>query len=54
MLLQNEGARPEEAFEMVRAVVAQVVGEALTSHGGSGELGTHLILTGIQRHLESR
>jgi AcrR family transcriptional regulator len=52
-LLQNEGARPEEAFEMVRAVVAQVVGEALTSHGGSGELGIHLVLRGIQRHLES-
>ncbi len=52
-LLQNEGARPEESFEMVRAVVAQVVGQALTSHGGSGELGIQLVLTGIQRHLEN-
>jgi len=52
-LLQDEGARPEEAFDMVRAVVAQVVGEAVTAHGGSRELGIHLLLTGIQRHLES-
>jgi AcrR family transcriptional regulator len=53
-LLQGEGARPEEAFEMVRAVVAQVVGESLTSHGGSGELGLDLVLTGIERRLERR
>lgn len=52
-LLQQEGARTDEAFEMVRAVVAQVVGEAVTGHGGSGELGLHLVLTGIERHLES-
>jgi hypothetical protein len=51
-LLQDEGARPDEAFALVRAVVAQVVGEALTSHGGSGEMGIHLVLTGIRRHLE--
>ena len=52
-LLQAEGAHPAEAFDMVRAVVAQVVGEAVTAHDGSRELGIHLVLTGIQRHLES-
>jgi len=53
MLLQNEGAHPEEALEIFRTVVALVLGEALISPGGSGELGIRLVLTGIQQHLKN-
>lgn len=50
-LLVSDGAAAEESFEMLRAVVAQVVGEHLTSHGGPGSLGVELVIEGIARRI---
>ena len=53
-LLAADGASPADAFEMLRAVVAQVVGEHVTSHGGPGTLGLELLLDGVVRHMAGR
>ena len=50
-LLVADGADPDDAFEMVRAVVALTIGEHLTSYGGQGTLGVDLLLDGISRRL---
>jgi len=50
-LLIADGAAAEESFEMLRAVVAQVVGEHLTSHGGPGSLGVEWVIEGIARRI---
>ncbi len=45
--LVDEGVAPDEAFRWIRAVVAQVIGEALTSHDGFDPTGVELLLASI-------
>ena len=48
-LLVAEGASPDEAFRWIRAVIAQVIGEMLTSHGPFDRSGIDLLLAAIGR-----
>jgi AcrR family transcriptional regulator len=50
-LLVAEGCPPQDAFEVLRALVALVVGEAVTTHGTRIDLGTRLFLSGVQHML---
>jgi AcrR family transcriptional regulator len=50
-LLIAEGCPPEEAFEVLRSVVALVIGQAATSHGARSDLGVKLILAGVEASL---
>ena len=50
-LLVAEGASTDQAFRWIRAVVAQVIGEALTAHGRFDPTGVDLLLTAIPRVL---
>jgi AcrR family transcriptional regulator len=45
-LLINEGCPPKDAFEVLRSLVALVVGQAVTTHGTRNGLGTRLFLHG--------
>jgi AcrR family transcriptional regulator len=45
-LLIAEGCPPEDAFELLRALVALVVGQAVTTHGTRNDLGTRMFLIG--------
>jgi hypothetical protein len=45
-LLIAEGCPPQDAFELLRAMVALVVGQAVTTHGTRNDLGTRLFLIG--------
>jgi hypothetical protein len=47
-LLVAEGCPPQDAFEVLRALVALVVGQAVTTHGTRNDLGTKLFLTGVE------
>jgi TetR/AcrR family tetracycline transcriptional repressor len=46
-LLVSEGCPPSRAFEVIRALVALVVGQAVTSHGARDDLGVRIFLTGV-------
>ncbi len=52
-LLVAEGCPPQDAFEVLRALVALVVGEAVTTHGTRIDLGTSLFLSGVERMLDA-
>jgi AcrR family transcriptional regulator len=45
-LLIAEGCPPQDAFELLRALVALVVGQAVTTHGTRSDFGTRLFLVG--------
>lgn len=47
--LVAEGASPDVAFRWIRAVIAQVIGEILTSHGAFDRLGLDLLLAEIAK-----
>ncbi|HXV93642.1 MAG TPA: hypothetical protein VD813_10120 [Pseudonocardia sp.] len=51
-LIAARGVDPGEAYRLVRAVVAQVVGEAVTRHGAFDELGTQLVMEGLWTRLD--
>jgi TetR/AcrR family transcriptional regulator, tetracycline repressor protein len=44
-LLISSGRTPEQAFAILRAIVAQVVGEVITSHGNYDATGVELLLS---------
>jgi AcrR family transcriptional regulator len=46
-LLVADGASADEAFRWIRALVAQVIGESLTAHGGFDRTGVDLLLQAI-------
>lgn len=46
-LLIAEGCPPDDAFEVLRALVALVVGQAVTTHGTRTALGIRLYLDGV-------
>jgi hypothetical protein len=46
-LLIAEGCPPPDAFELLRSLVALVVGQAVTTHGTRSDLGTRTFLTGV-------
>lgn len=48
-LLVAEGTTPDEAFRWIRAVIAQVIGEMLTSHGAFDRLGVDFLLAAIAK-----
>lgn len=50
-LLVAEGCSPDQAFRWIRALIAQVVGEMLTSHGTFDGTGVDLLLTAIETEL---
>jgi hypothetical protein len=45
-LLIAEGCPPQDAFELLRALVALVVGQAVTTHGTRSDFGTRVFLIG--------
>ncbi len=46
-LLEAEGLSPLDAHTALRAVVAQVIGEAITQHGSVNLAGVRLLLDGV-------
>jgi AcrR family transcriptional regulator len=53
-LLVAEGCADDAAFDVLRAVVAQVVGESLTRHDARSTLGIELLLEGLTTLLPAR
>ena len=51
-LLLNEGFPMTKATSAIRAVVAQVIGEEITSHGATDPAGLRWVLDGIRHQLE--
>lgn len=47
-LLVEEGCPQQDAFEVLRALVALVVGQSVTSHGERSSLGVRTYLAGVQ------
>jgi AcrR family transcriptional regulator len=47
-LLVSEGCPPTRAFEVIRSLVALVVGQAVTSHDERDDLGVRIFLTGAR------
>jgi AcrR family transcriptional regulator len=52
-LLVSEGFSIQQATSAIRAVVAQVIGEAITAHGATDPTGLRWLLDGIRYQLES-
>ena len=52
-LLSVEGLSSDQAFRWIRAVIAQVVGEMLTSHGPFDRTGVDLLLTAIETEVKA-
>ncbi len=52
-LLMSEGFSMQQATSAIRAVVAQVIGEAITAHGATDPTGLRWLLDGIRYELES-
>lgn len=50
-LLVAEGCPDDEAFEVLRALVALVVGQSVTSHGTNSDLGVRIFLAGAAARL---
>jgi AcrR family transcriptional regulator len=48
-LWASVGVSPDDAFALVRAVVAQVIGEVITGHGGFDRTGVDLLLAAAQQ-----
>jgi AcrR family transcriptional regulator len=47
-LLVAEGCPPTRAFEVIRSLVALVVGQAVTNHDERNDLGVRIFLTGVR------
>lgn len=53
-LLVAEGCAEDDAFEILRSLVALVIGQTVTSHGERSDLGVRIFLAGTARTLNAR